>query len=110
MLFLLLAAVSFFILALQAKSAKMILFVFLFIVRSHLKSVVGFGIPKSEFLLDIDGNSIATGREHVCVIEKKQGNSVGGRAKCFGYDHFEGRTRAPQDVSFQHLTNIDSNS
>lgn len=59
----------------------------------------GFATPKSDFVLDIDGNSISTSREHLCAIEKKPGsNSIGGRARCWGFDHFDGRTKPPQDV------------
>ena len=61
--------------------------------------VDGFANPKSEFLLEIDGNSISTAREHLCAIEKKPGNNIGGRARCWGFDHIDGRTRPPQDVS-----------
>ena len=75
-----------------------ILFSLLFLLNDRQEFVLGFAAPKSEFLLDIDGNSVSTGREHVCVIEKKQGNTVGGRARCFGFDQFEGRPRPLEDV------------
>jgi hypothetical protein len=65
--------------------------------------VNAFANPKSEFVLEIDGNSISTAREHLCAIEKKQGNEFGGRARCWGFDHIEGRTKPPQDIDFVQI-------
>ncbi len=56
----------------------------------------GFATLKSEFLLEIDGNGI-TSREHICAIEQKHDNMIGGRAKCWGTDA-EGCLDAPSDV------------
>jgi hypothetical protein len=63
-----------------------------------LKGIAGFATPKSEFILEIDGNGITTSREHICVIEQKHGNAIGGRAKCWGFDVM-GKLDAPTDVS-----------
>jgi hypothetical protein len=68
--------------------------------RNGILLANGFATPKLEFLLEIDGNSISTSREHLCAIEKKLGGgSLGGRARCWGNDHIDGRTDPPQDVS-----------
>jgi len=65
--------------------------------------VDAFAVPKTEFLLEIDGNGITTSREHICAIEQKQGSSMGGRAKCWGDDHL-GRLDAPLDIEFVQIT------
>ena len=69
------------------------------VVFGLLSFTDAFANPKSEFLLEIDGNSISSGREHVCAIQQKQGTSIGGRVKCWGEDSFLGRLDAPTDVS-----------
>lgn len=61
--------------------------------------VEGFANPKSDFLFEIDGNSVSVSREHACAIEQKPGSTIGGRAKCWGLPHLEGREEAPNDVS-----------
>lgn len=54
-----------------------------------------------QFLLDIDGISVSSGREHVCAIEQnpmlEAGSRVGGNVQCWGIDYF-GRLDAPRDV------------
>ena len=53
------------------------------------------------FLLDIDGISVSTGREHICAIEQnpmlEAGSRIGGNVQCWGIDYF-GRLDAPRDV------------
>jgi hypothetical protein len=77
------------------------------VFRNGILLANGFATPKLEFLLEIDGNSISTSREHLCAIEKKLGGaSLGGRARCWGNDHIDGRTDPPQDVSLCFDSNI----
>lgn len=47
-------------------------------------SVDGFVTPKSEFVLEIDGNGIAMARGYGCVIQQKHGVDIGGQVKCWG--------------------------
>ena len=60
-----------------------------------------FATPKSEFLLQVDGNSVDLSTSHICVLEQKQGTSIGGRARCWGEDfHDFGHVdNIPTDVS-----------
>jgi hypothetical protein len=39
------------------------------------------------FHTDIDGISVSSGSHHVCALEQKPGNKLGGSLKCWGYDH-----------------------
>jgi len=66
--------------------------------HSNELTVHGFANPKSDFLLEIDGNSVSVSREHACAIEQKQGSTIGGRVKCWGLDLLENRLEAPSDV------------
>lgn len=54
-----------------------------------------------KFLLDVDGISVSTGREHICAIEQNPmqpaGSRVGGNIQCWGVDYLE-RLDAPKDV------------
>lgn len=50
----------------------------------NLSIIVAFITPKSEFLLEIDGNGIALSRGYGCVIEQKYGVDIGGKVKCWG--------------------------
>ena len=63
------------------------------------RNVESFATPSSDFLLGIDGSSVATGHQHICVLEQKTGEPIGGRAQCWGYDDKHGRSDAPKDVS-----------
>lgn len=47
-------------------------------------AVHGFVTPKSEFLLEIDGNGVAMARGYGCVIQQKHGVDIGGQVKCWG--------------------------
>lgn len=57
----------------------------------------GFATPKSEFLLEVDGNGVTTSRDHFCAIEQRYADNIGGRAVCWGDDMF-GRTDPPTEV------------
>ena len=54
-----------------------------------------------KFLLDVDGISVSTGREHICAIEQNPmlpaGSRVGGNIQCWGIDYLD-RLDAPKDV------------
>ena len=66
---------------------------------SYFYSANSFATPNADFLLGIDGSSITTGHGHVCVLEQRSADGVGGRAQCWGGDHKEGATNAPKNVS-----------
>jgi hypothetical protein len=75
---------------------------FVFITLALLvHDVSSFATPSSDFLLGIDGSSVATGYGHVCVLEQKATDGIGGRAQCWGQEHKEGATNAPKDVSYE---------
>ncbi len=80
----------------------------LLIGLSGLCSVTnGFATPKADFLLNIDGGSVASSLYSICAIEQKQGEEIGGRAKCWGYNDDDESVVAttPTDVSsVSHLT------
>ncbi len=74
----------------------------LLIGLSGLCSVTnGFATPKADFLLNIDGGSVASSLYSICAIEQKQGEEIGGRAKCWGYNDDDESVVAttPADVS-----------
>lgn len=64
--------------------------------------VNSFATPNSDFLLGIDGSSIATAHEHICVLEMKAGGGIGGRSQCWGYDG-HGKLQSPKDVSLKNM-------
>ena len=74
--------------------------IFIGVLNHHVN---GYGKPHSDFLLGIDGSSIATAQEHICVLEQKnvvtEDEIPTGRAQCWGYDGF-GRLESPKDVSY----------
>jgi len=63
--------------------------------------ISAFSTPSSDFLLGIDGSSVATGYSHVCALEQRPGSNVGGRAQCWGSEHKEHALDAPKDVGFR---------
>ena len=73
---------------------------------SSLCSVTnGFTTPKADFLLNIDGGSVCSSLYSICAIEQKQGEEIGGRAKCWGYDDHDESVVAtvPKDVSIKFI-------
>ena len=62
--------------------------------------ISAFSTPNSDFLLGIDGSSVATGYSHVCALEQRPGSNVGGRAQCWGSEHKEHAMDAPRDVRY----------
>ena len=65
-----------------------------------LMSVDAFITPPPDFLLPIDGNSVATGSIFVCAIEQKPGATIGGKVKCWGLEEDDKvMTDVPKDVS-----------
>ena len=60
----------------------------------------GFTQPEANFLLDINGISVGVEPDHVCVIEEKLGEEVGGKASCFGFEDESGRMDPPADGLF----------
>lgn len=69
------------------------------IILAVPKVITSFATPSSDFLLGIDGSSISTGYGHVCVLEQKAGEGMGGRAQCWGHDHKEDALDSPKDVT-----------
>lgn len=65
----------------------MLLQLFFVLFFNYLENCNGFADPKSDFLLDIDGNGVTTSREHTCILEQRFGTEVGGRAVCWGNDY-----------------------
>jgi hypothetical protein len=76
------------------------------VIISSILPIAAFVTPNADFLLDIDGNSVSTGRTSVCVIEQTPGNQMGGRIKCWhGDDH---AYTPPADMSYiQVVTGMD---
>eukprot|EP01039_Chlorochromonas_danica_P007678 gene7678-8485_t len=75
-------------------------FLSLFLLFSH--SINAFVIPKSDFLLEIDGNSVSTARGRVCALEQQPGVEVGGRARCWSRrDEDEEEESLPEAVYVQ---------
>lgn len=60
------------------------LFLALLALFSLQQSAHAFVSPKSEFLLEIDGNGVAMARGYGCLIEQKHGVEIGGQVKCWG--------------------------
>lgn len=67
-----------------------------------LVEVRPFAVPSADFLLGIDGSSIATGHSHICVLEQKATDGMGGRAQCWGHERVEGATETRNDVRPQY--------
>ena len=82
-------------------------FYVVFLYALFLECADSFATPKSEFLLDIDGNSVDVSLSHLCVLEQKQGTPIGGRVRCFGddYDEIGHVQNTPNDVSSHTLQN-----
>ena len=57
-------------------------------LRSHISHY--FGCSKID-------NIVCYG--HVCVLEQKAGEGMGGRAQCWGHDHKEDALDSPKDVT-----------
>jgi len=74
------------------------LFAVIVVIVGCFGSVDSFANPSSDFLSGIDGSSIANGYGHVCAIEQRAGNNIGGRARCWGSDHKDHAMDAPKDV------------
>lgn len=77
----------------------------LFILMYRIALSNCFISPKSDFLLEIDGNGIALTRDSGCVIEQKYGVEIGGKLNCWGYND-EDETQPPEDVSQNILDEI----
>jgi hypothetical protein len=63
-----------------------------------IRDAIGFATPNSDFLFGIDGASIATAQWHVCVLEQKATEGMGGRAQCWGIEEDSGAQNPPKDV------------
>jgi hypothetical protein len=91
--------------------------ILLFCILNQIIKLTSYEVTINEFgdnfLLDVDGISVSTGREHICALEQIQGNNngegIGGRIHCWGWDS-NGRLNAPQDVCFLYpkLTTINN--
>lgn len=57
-------------------------------------------IPEADFMLDIHGISVGVESGHICVLEEKLGEEIGGRASCFGFQDETGRLDPPPDGIF----------
>jgi hypothetical protein len=57
--------------------------------------------PPSNFHLDVEGSSVSSSDHHICVLEKKVGVDVGGKAVCWGdeYTMDGAKLVPPADVS-----------
>lgn len=64
--------------------------------------VRAFAEPKADFLLDIDGQSVAMGRNRVCAIEETPGIEFGGRVRCFSKDPDE--EEPPEQIFIQVIS------
>eukprot|EP01038_Epipyxis_sp_PR26KG_P014147 gene14147-18985_t len=53
--------------------------------------------------MDVDGISIANGHEHICIIEQKHNNDIGGKVQCWGFESY-GMLDAPKDLDFIQIT------
>jgi len=48
-----------------------------------LVDVVAFGTPKTDFLLDVDGQGVSLSRYRVCALQQTPGIDLGGRVRCW---------------------------
>lgn len=57
----------------------------------------------SDFFLDVDGNSVIAGQNHVCVLEYKHGIDIGGKVSCWDGEEDES-VRPPDEVRVSLLS------
>ena len=67
------------------------------LICNLLSDLSAFEAPGIDFILDIDGSSIAVGHEHLCAIEQKHGVEIGGKMHCWGYNSHD-RLNIPKNV------------
>ena len=81
----------------------------LFIMHSRLLKIVlvsipmllsGFEVPEPNFLLDINGINVGAETDHICVLEEKLGEDIGGKPVCYGSLDESGRMEPPEDALF----------
>jgi hypothetical protein len=64
----------------------------------------GFVTPKSEFVLEVDGNGIALSRDNGCVLTQKHGVEVGGKLFCWGDIVSDTEISSPpEDINFVQI-------
>lgn len=62
--------------------------------------VLAFRVPEANFMMDINGISLGVEKDHVCVIEEKLGEEIGGKVNCYGHMDESGRMDPPEDGLF----------